>query len=73
MSIETPSFHRVSKRHERRGFFLYDELKERKIAGIQPGLTKMIKINTYGLSKEELEHVISSFYEIAEKYDVEVG
>ncbi len=73
MSLETPSFHQISKEHKRRGFFLYDELKEKKISGIQPGVTKMIKINTYGLSRDELEYVIDTFYEIAEKYEIPVS
>lgn len=72
VSFETPSLHMVSKRHERRGFYLHEELKSRKISGIHPGMTKQIKLNTYGLSKEELQEVTSAFHEIAEKYDIEV-
>lgn len=71
-SIEIPSFHKVAKKHKRRGFFLHEELKERKISGVHPGMTKQIKINTYGLSREELQEVANAFYGIAEKYDIEV-
>ena len=72
VSFETPSFHRISKDHPRKGFFLYEELKKRKISGIQAGMTKMIKLNTYGLTKGQLQQVIKAFHEIAEKYGVEV-
>lgn len=71
-SLETPSFHKVSKKHKRRGFFLHEELKERKISGVHPGMTKQIKLNTYGLTKEEIEEVANAFHDIARKYDVKV-
>ena len=71
--FETPSFYEVSKRHKRRGFFLYEELKARGIVGVQPGLTKRIKLNTYGLTREEVERVAAAFREIAEKYGIPVS
>ena len=70
--LETPGFHEVAKKHKRRGFFLYEELKKRGIVGVQPGLTRRIKLNTYGLSWREVEHVARAFQEIAEKYGLEV-
>jgi len=73
VSFETPSFHMIAKKHERRGFFLHEELKKRKISGIQPGLTKIIKLNTYGLSWDQLQQVANAFHEIANAYGVEVG
>lgn len=73
ISFETPSFHRIAKKHERRGFFLYEELKRRKISGVQPGLTKIIKLNTYGLSKEKLQRAVDAFHEIARTHGVKVG
>jgi Sep-tRNA:Cys-tRNA synthetase len=72
VTFETPSFHRVAKKHRRKGFFLYEELKQRKIAGVQPGLTKMIKLNTYGLKWEEVQRVIDAFHEIARTHRVVV-
>lgn len=71
-SIEIPSFHEVSKGHRRRGFFLYEELKDRKISGVHPGMTKQIKLNTYGLSKNEIGKVADAFHDIAETYDIGV-
>jgi len=70
--FETPGFHGIASKHKRRGFFLYEELKNRGIVGIQPGLTRRIKLNTYGLSQEELEKVARAFQEIAGKYGLEV-
>ncbi len=72
VTFETPSFHKVAKKQPRRGFFLYEELKKRKIAGIHAGMTKMIKLNTYGLTKEQLQKVADAFHEIARAYGVEV-
>ena len=71
--LETPCFYEVSKRHKRRGFFLYEELRERGIVGIQPGLTKHFKFNVYGLSWSQVKHLVWSFHDIAEKYGLEVA
>jgi Sep-tRNA:Cys-tRNA synthetase len=65
--VESDGFYKVSKTHKRRGFFLYDELKRRGIVGIQPGLTKHFKLNTYGLPREKVERVAGAFLEIAEE------
>ncbi|MCS7131113.1 MAG: aminotransferase class V-fold PLP-dependent enzyme, partial [Hadesarchaea archaeon] len=72
VTFESPSFHRVAEGHKRRGFFLYEELRKRKIAGIHPGMTKLITLNTYGLSMDELRRVSDAFHEIARSYDIEV-
>jgi Sep-tRNA:Cys-tRNA synthetase len=66
--IESQGLWRASQNHPRRGYFLYEELKERKIVGIQPGLTKHFKLNTYGLSWEQVKYVGDAFLEIAKKY-----
>ncbi len=71
MHFESMGFYKVSQSHKRRGFFLYDELKKRKIVGIQPGLTKHFKLNTYGLSWDQVRYVASVFKEIAKKYGLE--
>jgi len=72
MQFESPSFHEIAKKHKKRGFFLYHELKERGIFGVQPGMTRNFKINVYGLSWEELEKVTEAFKDIAEKYGLSV-
>lgn len=70
--MESKGLYAVSQTHKRRGFFLYDELKERGIVGIQPGLTKHFKLNTYGLSREQIERVAEAFLDIAEKCGLKV-
>jgi Sep-tRNA:Cys-tRNA synthetase len=70
--IESDGFYKASEKHKRKGFFLYDELKERGIVGIQPGLTKHFKLNTYGLSREKVEKVAKAFLEIAEEQGLKV-
>ncbi len=71
--MESDGLHKVSETHKRRGFFLYDELRERNIVGIQAGLTKHFKLNTYGLSTNQVKTVAKAFEEIAEKYGLKVG
>jgi len=71
--LESEGFYKVSQRHKRRGFFLYEELRNRGIVGIQPGLTKHFKLNTYGLSREQIEKVAEAFLEIAEKYGLNIS
>ncbi|MEM2637954.1 MAG: O-phospho-L-seryl-tRNA:Cys-tRNA synthase [Candidatus Hadarchaeales archaeon] len=71
--IESEGFFKVSQTHKRRGYFLYDELRERGIVGIQPGLTKHFKLNTYGLDWEKIKKVGEAFLEIAEKYELKIG
>lgn len=71
--METEGFYRVSETHKRKGFFLYDELRARKIVGIQAGLTKHFKFNTYGLTWDQVKYVRDAFFEIAEKYGLKVS
>lgn len=66
--FEAPVLYEISKKHKKRGFFLYYELKKRGIGGIKPGLTKNFKLSTYLLTKEEIERVILAFREIIEKF-----
>jgi len=70
--LETEPFFKVSEAHKRKGYFLYDELRARKIVGIQPGLTKHFKLNTYGLTWEQVKYVKDAFIEIASKYGMKV-
>ena len=71
--LETPSFHEVARRHKKKGFFLYHELKARGIVGIEPGLTRRIKLSTYGLSEDELVKVAEAFQDIARSYNLSVS
>jgi Sep-tRNA:Cys-tRNA synthetase len=69
-NVETPCFEKVAQNHQRRGFFLRDEFKERGILGLLPGISKEIKFNTFNLTWEQVRHFATSFLEIAEKYDL---
>jgi Sep-tRNA:Cys-tRNA synthetase len=71
--VESDGFYKVSTKHKRRGFFLYDELRERNIVGIQPGLSKHFKLNTYGLRDGQVKYVVNAFQEIAKKYGLAVS
>jgi Sep-tRNA:Cys-tRNA synthetase len=71
--METEGFYRVSETHKRKGFFLYDELREKKIVGIQAGLTKHFKFNTYGLTWDQVRYVRDAFFGIAEKYGLKIS
>jgi len=71
--IESEGFFKISQKHKRKGYFLYHELKKKKIVGIQPGMTKHFKLNTYGLSWDEVKYVANAFIEIAEKYGLQVS
>lgn len=68
----TGSFDKIARTHKRRGFFLSDELKERGIVGEFPGATRMWKLNTYGLTWEQIEYLGEAFIEIAEKYGLTI-
>jgi len=73
MQFETAPFKAVSENAPKKGFFLYNELKARGIVGIFPGMVKSMKLNTYSLTKAQVEHVAKSFIEIAEKYGCTVN
>ena len=66
--FDTPILHEISKTHPRKGFFLYEELKKRKIVGIKRGQTEWFKCSTYGMSKKQRDYIASSFREIVEKF-----
>lgn len=65
--FETPFFHEIAQNHPRRGFFLYEELKKRKIVGIKRGQTEWFKCSAYGMTQEQVDYIAASFKEIAEK------
>jgi Sep-tRNA:Cys-tRNA synthetase len=62
------SFDTIARTHKRRGFFLSDELKQRGIVGAFSGATRAWKLNTYGLSWDQIRYVAEVFKEIAGKY-----
>jgi Sep-tRNA:Cys-tRNA synthetase len=64
--FETPFFHEIAQKHSRRGFFLYEELKKRKIVGIKRGQTEWFKCSAYGMTEEQVDYIAASFKEIAE-------
>jgi Sep-tRNA:Cys-tRNA synthetase len=66
--FETPVFDKIAKKHPRRGFFLYEELKKRDIVGIKRGQTKWFKCSIYGFSQEQKDYIGNSFTEIVDKY-----
>ncbi len=68
MYFESLPLHDISKHTRERGYFLYRELKDRKIWGLQPGLTKHFKISTFAASRDELAFVIDSLKNIINKY-----
>lgn len=68
MFFVSNGFYNISKREKNGRFFLYKELKEKKIHGIRPGLTRNFKISTYGLPDEHVSYVADTFEEILLKY-----
>lgn len=72
MNFEALPLYEIAKKHRRKGYFLYHELKERKITGIHPGMSKNFKMNIYGLSNEEVKSVANAFQEIAREHKLEV-
>ena len=70
--FESPSFHEVAQHHKRKGFFLYDALKKKKIMGIHPGLSKSFKVNTFGLNFPQVRYVVDTFQEIAEENGITI-
>ncbi|MDD1762524.1 MAG: O-phospho-L-seryl-tRNA:Cys-tRNA synthase [Methanothrix sp.] len=69
----TNSFDVVARTHKRRGFFFSDELKARGIAGEFAGATRTWKLNTYGLTWEQIKYAADSILEIAEKYGLGIN
>ena len=66
--FDTPVLHEISKVHPRKGFFLYEELKSRKIVGIKRGQTEWFKCSTYGMTKKQRDYIADSFKEIVGKF-----
>ncbi|MFX0140076.1 MAG: aminotransferase class V-fold PLP-dependent enzyme, partial [Candidatus Hodarchaeota archaeon] len=71
--FETPSLYQASLKHKEKGYFLYKALKKDKIAGIFPGSSKHFKLNTYGLTWDEIKTVISVFHKIAGENHIKIS
>lgn len=69
----TESFDKVARKHKRRGFFLSDELKEHGIIGEFAGATRSWKLNTYGLTWNQVKYLIEVLHKIAIKHGLEVA
>jgi Sep-tRNA:Cys-tRNA synthetase len=59
------SFDQVARKHKKRGFFFTSALRERGVAGLIPGATKVWKYNTYGLTRAQTEYLALAFIDIA--------
>ncbi len=70
LHFKTDKLYEISRKVRRGGYFLYNELKKRRIHGIKPGRTKSIKLSTYLVSKEDLRIVIEAFEDILKKFDL---
>lgn len=70
--FNSPILHEIGKHHPRKGYYLYEELKERHIVGIKRGQTEWFKCSTYGMSEEQRKYIADSFKEIVEKYSEEI-
>jgi len=66
--FETPIFDNIARSHPRRGFFLYEELKKRRIVGIKRGQTRWFKCSVYSMTMEQIEYIIDAFKDIIKKY-----
>ncbi|MCS4542123.1 MAG: aminotransferase class V-fold PLP-dependent enzyme, partial [Euryarchaeota archaeon] len=69
--LETPIFWEISKHHKRKGFFLAEEMEKHGFIGLHRGLSKHVKLSTYGLSSEGLTNLHDAFFDIVEKYTKE--
>jgi Sep-tRNA:Cys-tRNA synthetase len=73
MKVMTPGFAKVSETHPRKGFFVREEFKKRGIIGMAPGISKSMKINTFGLTWEQVQLVAWAFKDIATQNGLNVS
>ncbi|NIQ06113.1 MAG: O-phospho-L-seryl-tRNA:Cys-tRNA synthase [Candidatus Korarchaeota archaeon] len=66
------SFDKIARTHKRRGFFFSDELKKRRIVGEFAGATRAWKLNTYGLTWDQVKYLAQALQDIARKYGINV-
>ncbi|UCH70576.1 MAG: O-phospho-L-seryl-tRNA:Cys-tRNA synthase [Candidatus Bathyarchaeota archaeon] len=69
----TGSFNKIAQTHKRRGFFFSDELKAKRIVGEFVGATRAWKLNTYGLTWDQVKHLAEALQDIARKYGINVA
>ncbi len=69
----TGSFDKIARTHKRRGFFFSDELKKRRIVGEFAGATRAWKLNTYGLTWNQIKYLTQALQDIAKKYGINVA
>jgi Sep-tRNA:Cys-tRNA synthetase len=69
----TGSFDKIARSHKRRGFFFSDELKKRRIVGEFVGATRAWKLNTYGLTWDQVKYLAQALQDIARKYGINVA
>ncbi|WXG43386.1 MAG: O-phospho-L-seryl-tRNA:Cys-tRNA synthase [Promethearchaeati archaeon SRVP18_Atabeyarchaeia-1] len=67
---DSPPLAKIAEKHKRKGFFLYDELKEKGIMGLEPGLSKSFHLSTYMLTWDQVRSVADAFRFVAEKYSM---
>ncbi|MBN2110162.1 MAG: O-phospho-L-seryl-tRNA:Cys-tRNA synthase [Methanosarcinaceae archaeon] len=68
MFFEAPVLYEISQTAKKGRYFLYRELKQRRIHGIKSGLTKYFKLSTFQVGRDNLKYVADSFEEIIDKY-----
>ncbi|MHC1631003.1 MAG: O-phospho-L-seryl-tRNA:Cys-tRNA synthase [Methanotrichaceae archaeon] len=64
MFFKSEILYEISQTAKKGRYFLYRELKKKKIFGIKPGLTRQFKLSTYLLPREDLQTVVDSFEDI---------
>jgi len=69
----TGSFDKIARTHKRRGFFFSDELKEKRIVGEFAGATRAWKLNTYGLTWDQIKYLTQALQDSAKKYGIKVA
>ncbi len=69
----TGSFNKIAQTHKRRGFFFSDELKAKRIVGEFVGATRAWKLNTYGLTWDQVKYLAEALQDIARKYGIDVA
>jgi len=72
MNIESLPLHEIAEKDKRRGYFLYHELKKRKIVGLHPGMSKNFRSILIGLKQEQVEYVANAFKDIARENGIKV-
>lgn len=72
INFETPGFKKVAETHERKGFFLREEFKERGVIGMAPGISKKLEVSIYGLSWDQVHYLTDAIISIAKKYGLKI-